>query len=326
MESPLVSIFIPTYNCEVFIKECLDSVLAQNYPNMEIVISDDASTDNTAIILREYKAKHPDKIKLNINLNNLGITKNCNVALSMCTGKYIAFFAGDDVMLPGKIQKQVNYMENNLNCTICYHNVEVFFCKNDTQNSLYLHHHAVKPREGDVSVIIKYGPFSAGCSNMVRSEKISPQGFDERLLMVSDGLFWIEALENGGEINYIDEVLARYRLHTHNNSTSKYSERALDFLVHQSKLLIKYPEYASHILSNYSDALFLIAKASPKSIHYLKASFRVRKSIKVLTFIIFHYISLGTLSLNSKYMRYINSLFVKTRVQFNKFLQRYFVV
>src|SRR3990167_10551260 len=103
---PLVSISIPTYNCADFIRECLDSIIQQEYSNFEIIISDDASTDNTQIILSEYLQKYPDMIKLNINPHNLGISKNSNVILSFCKGKYVAMFAGDDVMLPGKIGSQ----------------------------------------------------------------------------------------------------------------------------------------------------------------------------------------------------------------------------
>lgn len=323
MTYPLVSVSIPTYNSAAYIKECLDSVLEQDYPNIEIIVSDDASTDDTVSILLDYQSKH-SSIKLNFNKTNLGITKNCNVILSLCKGKYIAFFAGDDVMLPEKIKQQVEYMEKNTKCTISYHNAEVFFTNDPTNKKSYLHHHMVKPRSGDVNVSIKYGPFNAACSSMVRRDKIPLHGFDERLEVASDGLFWIETLEMGGEIHYINKVLARYRIHGQNSSRTKINELALDFLVHQSKLLIKYPEQASDILYNFSDSLFFIAKTNPKSIHYLKASFRIKKRFKVLALILIYYISFGKLSLNSKYFSSLNQLIVRMRARFNMIKQEYF--
>lgn len=324
MTHPLISISLITYNSAEFIKECLDSVLAQDYPNMEIVISDDASTDNTAEILKDYQQKNPHLIKLNLNSTNVGITKNFNITLALCTGKYVAFFAGDDVMLPGKISKQVAYMESHPECSISYHNVEVFFCGPLAEKKSFLHHHAVKPRQGGVRVSIKYGPFNAGCATMVRRDKIPAYGFDERLTIASDALFWVEVLESGGEIQYIDEVLARYRIHGCNVSRSKFPEMAFDFLIQHSKLLVKYPEYASDILYNYSNGLFLLAKSSPKSIDYLRASFRVKKRMKVLTLITLYYLSFGKLSFNSKSMRYLNELITGMRIHFNVFIQRYF--
>ena len=72
----LVSVFVPVYNAEKFIEECILSIVNQNYQNIEIVISDDASTDNTPIILKKLEKKFPNKIKLFLQENNLGITNN----------------------------------------------------------------------------------------------------------------------------------------------------------------------------------------------------------------------------------------------------------
>lgn len=320
MTLPLVSIAIITYNSGEFIKECLDSVIAQDYPNKEIIVSDDASNDNTADILIEYKNKYPELIKVNINSSNLGITKNFNVTLAMSNGKYIAFLGGDDLMLPQKISKQVEYMEAHPDCTISYHDLEVFFSQASSEKS-YLHHQSVVPRNGDVRVSIKHGPFNAGSASMVRKDKIPSYGYDERIQIASDGLFWIETLENGGKICYINEVLGRYRIHGNNVSRSKCSEMALDYLFLQSKLLTKYPEYARDILRNYSDSLFLLAKHNIKSIHYLKAAFKINKSFKIGFIIFLYYISLGKLGLNSRYMHYINYLYVKFRIYFIKLRQ-----
>ena len=101
--SPVVSILILTYNSSEFIRESLDSVIAQEYLNLQIIVSDDASSDGTQDILHEYLSNNPKIFTVNLNEKNIGITRNANIALSLCRGSFVAFHAGDDVMLPGKI-------------------------------------------------------------------------------------------------------------------------------------------------------------------------------------------------------------------------------
>jgi glycosyltransferase involved in cell wall biosynthesis len=217
-EIPLVSIAIITYNQKEYLKECIESVLEQDYENIEIVVADDCSTDGTQEMLKGYEEKYPNKFVLKLSDRNQGITKNSNLAHFACKGKYIAWMGGDDLMLPGKIRRQVEYMENNPECTICYHNLDVF--QSDTNETLYYFNENNK-YEGDVRVVIKYGTFNGGCSNMVRADKVPKNGFNETLPIASDWLFWCECLLNGGTINYIDEVLGRYRRHQKNITAKK---------------------------------------------------------------------------------------------------------
>lgn len=121
MTQPLVSIFMTTYNHELYIEEALRSCLNQTYSNIEIVISDDASSDNTPLILKKIKEEYPDKIKLNLNKVNLGLKLNANLCLSLCVGEYIAFFSGDDVMHSTKIERQMVEFLNNKNLVLCGH-------------------------------------------------------------------------------------------------------------------------------------------------------------------------------------------------------------
>ena len=110
---PLVSVAVITYNQDKFIRECLDSILNQEYPNFEIIVADDCSNDNTFKILEEYVNKYPNKVKILKSEKNNGITSNSNLAYFACSGKYISWIGGDDLMLPNKLIKQVDFMENN---------------------------------------------------------------------------------------------------------------------------------------------------------------------------------------------------------------------
>lgn len=319
MNYPLVSISIFSYNSAEFIEQCLQSALSQDYSNFEIVISDDASTDETVSIIRRYQEKYPNIIKLYVSSSNFGVTKNANISLLHCKGKYISFLGADDLMLPKKIKEQVSYMESHPECSICYHDVEVFFHNNSTKKS-FLHHNAAKPRQGNVSVSIKYGPFNAGCATMIRQDKIPPYGYDERLKVAADGLLWIEILSNGGEIHYLNKILARYRIHHQNVSKLMGVEMAFDFLILHSKLLMQYPQYSSTILGNYANSLFMLAKYSPDSIHYLKTSFKIKKRLKTIIIILIHYISFGKCSFNSKLMRQVNEMITNTRIRISSLI------
>jgi glycosyltransferase involved in cell wall biosynthesis len=97
---PLVSLAIITYNQKDYLRECIESVLSQDYENIEIVIADDCSTDGTQDMLREYDKKYPNKFVLKLSERNQGITANSNLALFACCGKYIAMTGGDDIFLP----------------------------------------------------------------------------------------------------------------------------------------------------------------------------------------------------------------------------------
>lgn len=78
IEQPLVSVCIITYNQKKFLRECIESVLAQDYPNIEIIVGDDASTDGTQEMLREFETTYPDKFVLRLAKINMGITCNSN--------------------------------------------------------------------------------------------------------------------------------------------------------------------------------------------------------------------------------------------------------
>ncbi len=107
---PSVSIAMTTYNGESYLEEQLYSILKQDYPVAEIVICDDASTDQTKAILQSFSSK---LITVHCNTSNLGYVKNFQQAMQMCSGDYIALCDQDDIWLPNKISTQVDLMQQN---------------------------------------------------------------------------------------------------------------------------------------------------------------------------------------------------------------------
>ncbi len=102
----LVSICIPLYNGEKYLRECLDSVLSQTHRELEIIISDDGSTDVSLAIVKEYMAKD-SRIRLNQNKNNLGLVGNWNHCVELATGEWIKFLFQDDRMDPACVEKML---------------------------------------------------------------------------------------------------------------------------------------------------------------------------------------------------------------------------
>jgi len=213
---PTVSVLVPTYNHHEFIAESLDSIIKQDYKNLEIIVSDDASTDGAQDILSEYARKYPDKVTVLLADSRGGVSRNCNRAWSKCNGKYLSLMSGDDIMLPGKIRRQVELMESEAGCVISYHDLDVF--DSQTRRTMYqwndLSQH--KPRENGVRDIIIFGTFIGACSSMLRRSACPDAGFDEAIPVASDWLFLIESAARGGSIRFIPEVLGGHRRHANN--------------------------------------------------------------------------------------------------------------
>ena len=248
-EQPLISVFMPTYNQQEFVAEAIESVLSQNYDNIEIIIGDDCSQDNTWKIVLAYQESYPVKIKAFRNAVNLGITRNCNQVLRNCTGKYIVFFAGDDLFLPEKISKQVKVMERDESVILSYHDIEVF---NSDDNKILRYWNSgplsAPPVEGLAKkvakeLVVSGTLFMAASSVMIRKDAVPFAGYDSRLAAASDWLFWIDLLAgsaDGSKVEFIPRVLYRYRRHLSNVTNAGYKHTA-DNLVTLAIIEDRYP-------------------------------------------------------------------------------------
>jgi glycosyltransferase involved in cell wall biosynthesis len=237
--TPKVSVMVVAYNQAHLIRETLDSILAQGYDNLEIVVADDASTDGTPTIAREYAERYPRKFVLVLNEQHLGITGNCNAAFFACTGDLISTFSGDDLFLPGKICAQVQMFVQDPAVVLCYHPVEIF----DSASNRPLYVTFQNPREhiAGAADIITGGGVPGGCAVMVRRSACPPGGFDPRLPTVSDWLFQIEVALNG-KVAKVDGVYARYRKHRQ-GTTQRVFEYLDETLYALDLVLEKHPEH-----------------------------------------------------------------------------------
>jgi glycosyltransferase involved in cell wall biosynthesis len=127
--NPLVSVSVVAYNSSKYIVEVLDGVYNQTYQNLELVISDDCSKDNTVELCREWIASHSDRfvrVELLEAEVNQGVCANGNRAIGACRGEWIKGIAGDDALPTDSIQEYVNYVSANPDCEICFAKLRPF--------------------------------------------------------------------------------------------------------------------------------------------------------------------------------------------------------
>lgn len=216
---PLVSVMFPAYNQVAFVEAALRSAVEQDYPNLQIIVRDDGSTDGTREVIREFGARYADRITVIDEGINLGITANCNRILRECRGELIAFHAGDDLWLPGKVRRQVDWFAADARRVLCGHDVETF--ESATNRTLYHFFDILPPRAGvGAEEWVRRGVLFGGIAMMVRRSAMPPHAYDPRVPYASDWLLWIECLAAGGHFGYVEGVLARYRRHDANITRS----------------------------------------------------------------------------------------------------------
>ncbi len=203
-----------TYNQADFVAEAIQSVIDQDYPNIQLVISDDASSDDTPAIIQDFYERNPKVILPNINKSNIGITKNFNLALERCNGEYVTFLDGDDVFSPGKLSHQQEFMSENPQFAVSYHDIEVFL--STTGEHLYNWKDRFIGRNISIAELVRYGPVLPYHGVMIRRECM-PRKVDESIPVGSDWLLWIESLIYcNSQAGFINLTLGRYRRYSGN--------------------------------------------------------------------------------------------------------------
>lgn len=306
---PKVSVAVITYNQKEYLRECLESILEQNYPNIEIVVADDGSKDGTHEMLREYDLKYKGLFKLILSEVNQGITSNHNNAYFACIGEYIAWIGGDDIMLPNRLKKQAQVLEENKKYSMCVTAVDVF--NSETNKTIMI-------GESTKNGKTEYGPediISGNCvyapAVMTRRSMCPSEGFDKRIPVASDWLFWIETSMNGPVV-VLDDVLTRYRRHR-NNITNNFGIDIDPYLTLQI-VEYKYPEYFKYLRRgrvwiDFQRAIYFSRNGDMESCRALcRNVWLYKKNIKIL-------IKILILNLpNNKWSKYIKDKFFKLNI------------
>jgi glycosyltransferase involved in cell wall biosynthesis len=263
--APLVSVVVPIYNQAGFIRETVESVLAQDHPAVELILSDDGSTDGTSAILAEYARREPGRVKLVTSDQNTGIAGAFNRALDAHTGAYVAWLGGDDLMLPGKLSRQVAVLEARPDAIGCCHDAEVFDSASGRSYGRFteVYNGRRGVREGGVELLLDTGYVMLPSTMMVQSSAIGGLRFDARIRVSNDWLFDIGLFRRGRLVG-LDDVLARYRRHER-NATSETSDALEDQLVVLGIAEARYPELHRLVRRRRAAALFGEASRAVRS-------------------------------------------------------------
>ncbi|MGN7760307.1 glycosyltransferase family 2 protein [Paenibacillus sp. 22594] len=134
-----ISVLMPVFNMAPYIEESICSILTQTYTDFELLIIDDGSTDGTLDIIRKFDDR---RIKLITHSSNVGLIETLNQGIDLCTGEYIARMDGDDIALPHRFERQVNFMDAHQDCGVC--GSQVYLLGRDTVTTKPLHHEEIR--------------------------------------------------------------------------------------------------------------------------------------------------------------------------------------
>jgi glycosyltransferase involved in cell wall biosynthesis len=232
----MISVGVMGYNQEKYVRQAMDHILAQqcSYP-FEIVISDDASSDNTRNILEEYQQKHPGIIRILPKAPNKGVLRNYADVVKACKGKYIAFCHCDDYWHdPLKLQKQVDFMESNPDYGLIHTDADFYLEKSNS--TLYAYHAKTHPNmpEGNVFEALLTGRFSiitatALYTKAAMDKWVDFNEFENAGFLYEDLPTWLE-LSSHVKVKFLKDSTATYRVIEDSHSHPKNGDRKLYLL------------------------------------------------------------------------------------------------
>ena len=222
---PLVTIVALCHNHAPFLREALDSILAQTYPALEVWLVDDASTDDSPAILREYAARHP-RWHLRLLPENVGNCRAFNLAFFASRGEFVIDFATDDVLLPGRVAAQVAvFQQADPQVGMVYSNAELI---DEAGRPLGLHHRPdghggqyPAPASGWLLAEVLRRYFISTPTMLVRRTCLASLGGYDETLAYEDFDFWVRASRDW-QFRYLDEVTTRKRKHPRSMSARAY--------------------------------------------------------------------------------------------------------
>lgn len=248
----LVSVPVITYNSSKFVLETLESIKSQTYQNIELIISDDCSTDNTVELCQNWVKKNKERFvhtRIITSETNTGVSANLNRAEAACQGEWIKGIAGDDLLMPRCIELCVEYIYMHPDVFYLFGKIQAFgACKEN--NELYTSHaFDYSFFDLDVQGQLDYLIFNKNCIPAAtffynRQKSFDMKIFnDERIPLLEDWPKWIKILEKGEKLHFMDDTIVKYRLHKESLSTKgiisvKYLHSNLLF-----DLLYRYPRW-----------------------------------------------------------------------------------
>lgn len=226
---PLVSVPIITYNSSETIIETLESIKAQTYLNIELIISDDCSKDNTVEICQKWVGQNKDRFVRAVVLTspiNTGVSGNCNRSKDACQGDWIKGIAGDDALLPTCIEEFVKYVNQYPDTIYVFCRMEGFGCQqevvDDIMNRFFDYSiFNLSAEKQYLHLVLNRNciPAPTAFYNRIKTQS-KVYANDERIPMIEDYPKWINITKSGVQLRFVDKTLVRYRVSENSLSTT----------------------------------------------------------------------------------------------------------
>ena len=249
----LVSVIIPSYNHERYIKDSIMSVLKQTYKNLEVFIMDDCSTDNSQTIIK--KLKDP-RLKIFCSKKNKGTVRTINELTNKCHGKYIGIIGSDDIWKEDKIEKQVEYLENHLDIGASFTSAEII----DEDGNLYVDDDAFNQnifkienmkRSERMRLFFEKGNHLCHSSSLIRKEVIDEIGlYDITYRQFHDFDYWVRLLNKYNIYIHNDKLVKYRRFKNSKQNLSNNSFESMIRVVNENNAIINW------MFNNINDNLF----------------------------------------------------------------------
>jgi alpha-1,3-rhamnosyltransferase len=258
MSAPLVTVIIPSYNHARYIESCVQSVLAQTWPHIELIVLDDGSTDDSPTILQHLAKQHRFYFE---SQANMGLARTLNKGIALSHGKYICTLGSDDIFMLDKTAKQVALLEARPDIAVCGGNQLVI----DSDGILVNKRQKFPPyRELDFDdVFLDRKPGIAASSAMMRRDVLEREGAYDPEIRLEDMYLWFKLTARGHRIAGLNDVLIYYRKHATN------SYKNLRYM--RDNMLKTYAPYANHpayarVVNTYLNSIFLGASKTDRAL------------------------------------------------------------
>jgi glycosyltransferase involved in cell wall biosynthesis len=256
--NPLISVIVPVFNCAEYLPDCIDSIREQTYGNLEILLVDDGSKDNSGEICDRY-ARLDGRITA-VHQENAGVSAARNSALDIAAGDYIGFVDADDTIEPDMFSSLMqNLTENDCDISICAFNMCENGVKPDVQAAGYSSCEVHGAEEAMRNMLV--GRHYAGhvCNKLFKAEMLRELRFDSSIKIYEDLLFTVQVLINCKQISFTEKPLYNYMLRRQSAfhqvfSETKYTahyacEQIIELVRKRNSALLSYA-YASDIICN----------------------------------------------------------------------------
>ena len=285
MNQPLVSVTVITYNSSKTVLETLDSIKAQTYQNIELIVSDDCSTDNTVEICSKWIEQNKERFvrtELLTVEKNTGVAGNLNRAEAACQGEWVKSIAGDDVFMPNCIQDCMDYVVEHPETVYLFGMQKAFGASEERCkeiDAVFDYSFFNLTQEQQLHRLVFDGncvPATTVFYNRERAKRLNIKE-DERIPLLEDWPKWINLLRAGVKLHFLDKVLVKYRiggLSTRNGMSVKsyVSRRKMYFYYLFPEWYKTNPERAVEMVVKDEEEVFVAYKNSEKRLSDIQSS------------------------------------------------------